>query len=119
MYTYIYRQTNRARPVPGGGQKGIHMLLVKNVRLINPGLGQDMVTDILMGDGAFLKIAPDLEAPGEAFVIDGKGLTAAPGLIDTHSHFRDPGFTYKEDLNTGAAAAAKGGYTSISTPAPM
>ena len=93
MYTYIYRQTNRARPVPGGGQKGIHMLLVKNVRLINPGLGQDMVTDILMGDGAFLKIAPDLEAPGEAFVIDGKGLTAAPGLIDTHSHFRDPGFT--------------------------
>lgn len=113
MYTYIYRQTNRARPVPGGGQKGIHMLLVKNVRLINPGLGQDMVTDILMGDGAFLKIAPDLEAPGGAFVIDGKGLTAAPGLIDTHSHFRDPGFTYKEDLNTGAAAAAKGGYTSV------
>ena len=37
----------------------------------------------------------------------------APGLVDTHSHFRDPGFTYKEDLHTGSLAAAAGGYTSV------
>ena len=41
-------------------------------------------------------------------VIDAEGLVVAPGLIDTHVHFRDPGFTYKEDINTGAAAAAAG-----------
>ncbi len=88
------------------------MLLVKNVRLINPGMDQDLVTDILM-DRGFLKISPGLEGPEGTRLIDGRGLVAAPGLIDTHSHFRDPGFTYKEDLVTGAAAAAKGGYTSV------
>lgn len=46
-------------------------------------------------------------------VIDAQGLCAAPGLIDTHAHFRDPGYIYKEDLHTGALAAAKGGYTSV------
>ena len=46
-------------------------------------------------------------------VIDAGGLTIAPGLIDTHVHFRDPGFTYKETLHTGALAAAKGGFTSV------
>lgn len=89
------------------------MLLVKNVRLVNPGMAQNILTDILMDRGVFQKIAPSLKAPEGADVIDGHGLTAAPGLIDTHSHFRDPGFTYKEDLNTGAAAAVKGGYTSL------
>ncbi len=88
------------------------MLLVKNVRLINPGMDQDLVTDILM-DRGFLKIGPGLEGPEGTRLIEGRGLVAAPGLIDTHSHFRDPGFTYKEDLVTGAAAAAKGGYTSV------
>lgn len=89
------------------------MLLVKNVRLINPGMHQDTVTDILMEGGVFQRTAPSMETPRGAEVIDGSGLIAAPGLIDTHSHFRDPGFTYKEDLNTGAAAAVKGGYTSV------
>lgn len=46
-------------------------------------------------------------------VIDATGLMTAPGLADTHVHFRDPGFTYKEDIETGAAAAAKGGFTEI------
>ncbi len=41
------------------------------------------------------------------------GLVVAPGLMDTHVHFRDPGFTYKEDIITGAAAAARGGFTSV------
>ena len=89
------------------------MLLIKNTRLINPGLNQDMICDILIENGRFSAIGPALTAPEGVPVIEGKGLTAAPGLIDTHSHFRDPGFTYKEDLQTGAAAAAKGGYTSV------
>lgn len=46
-------------------------------------------------------------------MIDAEGLVAAPGLVDVHSHFRDPGFTYKEDIETGAKAAAKGGYTTV------
>ncbi len=89
------------------------MLLIQNTRLINPGLSQDMVCDILMENGIFTAIGPHLPVPEGAQVLDGSGLVASPGLIDTHSHFRDPGFTYKEDLQTGAAAAAKGGYTSV------
>ena len=46
-------------------------------------------------------------------IINAEGLIVAPGLMDTHVHFRDPGFTYKEDIITGAAAAAKGGFTSV------
>ena len=46
-------------------------------------------------------------------VLDLTGLTVAPGLVDTHIHFRDPGLTYKEDLHTGALAAARGGVTSV------
>ena len=46
-------------------------------------------------------------------MIDADGLIVAPGLIDTHIHFRDPGFTYKEDLHTGALSAAKGGVTTV------
>lgn len=46
-------------------------------------------------------------------IIDATGLLAGPGLIDTHVHFRDPGFTYKEDILSGGQAAKKGGYTGI------
>ena len=46
-------------------------------------------------------------------VTDAAGLTVAPGLIDTHIHFRDPGFTYKENIHTGSQAAAAGGFTSV------
>ena len=46
-------------------------------------------------------------------MLDGAGLTAAPGFVDVHVHFRDPGLTYKEDILTGAEAAAAGGYTTV------
>ena len=89
------------------------MLLIRNCYLIDPASGTEGRTDILIRDGRFAKIEKNQTAPEGARVLDASGLVACPGLIDTHSHFRDPGFTHKEDLTSGAAAAVKGGYTSI------
>ena len=101
------------------------MLLIKNIFLYEPASGVEKKTDILIEDGRFAKIEDNISPEncrdsgsmaGEQSplqVIDGEGLCAAPGLIDTHAHFRDPGFLWKEDLHTGSLAAARGGYTSI------
>lgn len=94
------------------------MLLIKNGYLIDPATDTQGRRDILIGDGRIRRIAYPIypsQAGGteSVHVIDAAGLTIVPGLIDTHSHFRDPGFTYKEDLQTGSAAAVKGGYTSV------
>ena len=89
------------------------MLLIQNCYLIDPASGTEGRRDILIDNGRFVKIEKHLLPPSGASVLDAAGMIACPGLIDTHSHFRDPGFTYKEDLVTGAAAAVKGGYTSI------
>ena len=94
------------------------MILIKNARVMDPESGFDQVTDILL-DGK--KIAQIGKTDDETFndvsgieqVIDASGMIAAPGLIDVHVHFRDPGFTYKEDLQTGSAAAAAGGFTTV------
>lgn len=58
-------------------------------------------------------ILDQVEIPDGAKVLDVSGLCIAPGLADTHVHFRDPGFTHKEDIDTGSAAAKKGGFTQI------
>ena len=89
------------------------MLLIQNCYLIDPASGTEGRRDILIDNGRFVKIEKHLMAPSGAQIIDACGMTVCPGLIDTHSHFRDPGFTYKEDLESGAGAAIKGGYTSI------
>ena len=89
------------------------MLLVKNAFLIDPKSGREGVYDILMDFGRVQKIEADIAVPDGAEVIDAKGLTAAPGLVDVHVHFRDPGFPDKEDILTGAAAAKKGGFTTV------
>ena len=86
------------------------MLLIKNGRVIDPVTHTDEVMDVLIDGNHIVKTGYDLEAEG-AEVIDADGLVVAPGLVDTHVHFRDPGFTYKEDIETGAAAAARGGFT--------
>lgn len=87
-------------------------MLIKNGFLINPSTNTEELTDIRIENGIICEIGK-LERKGQEDVLDITGLTIAPGLIDTHIHFRDPGFTYKEDLHTGSLAAAKGGFTSV------
>ena len=89
------------------------MILIKNARVMDPESGFDQVTDILLDGKKIAKIGKVNDESGIEQVIDASGMIAAPGLIDVHVHFRDPGFTYKEDLNTGSAAAAAGGFTTV------
>lgn len=87
-------------------------MLIQNGRLIDPASGTDEMLDIKIDGGRIEGIGKYQAASGEE-VIDAKGCIVAPGLIDTHVHFRDPGLTYKEDIVTGAASAAAGGYTTV------
>ncbi|MCD7807300.1 MAG: dihydroorotase [Lachnospiraceae bacterium] len=89
------------------------MLLIQNVTVIDPGSGTQTLGDILIAGDKIQKIAPVIEPPAGAEILDGSGLCAGPGLVDVHVHFRDPGLTYKEDILTGAAAAAAGGFTTV------
>ncbi|MBR3308218.1 MAG: dihydroorotase [Lachnospiraceae bacterium] len=66
-----------------------------------------------MAEGRIVKLSPAIDAGEGMEVIDGRGLMAAPGFVDVHVHFRDPGQTHKEDIFTGAKAAAKGGVTTV------
>lgn len=91
-------------------------MLIKNGTLIDPKTKTSKKIDIYIEEDAIKKIEENLSAKPEytnETTIDADGLIIAPGLIDTHIHFRDPGFTYKEDLHTGSLAAAKGGVTSV------
>ncbi|WP_022764769.1 dihydroorotase [Butyrivibrio sp. XPD2006] len=107
------------------------MLLIKNGRIMDPATETEGVYDMLIDGDRIVKIGMSgsldemareslfmREAGGEAHEegiteIDAGGCIVAPGLVDGHVHFRDPGFTYKEDIDTGAAAAARGGFTSV------
>ena len=86
-------------------------MLIKNGFLINPKTRTEEKCDIRIEDGLVKEIGNLSITDGED-VIDAEGLIVAPGLIDTHIHFRDPGFTHKEDLHTGSLSAARGGFTS-------
>ena len=88
------------------------MLLIKNGRVMDPKSGLDQVCDVLVKDTKIVEIAPEIKADG-AQVLDATGLVVAPGLVDIHVHFREPGQTHKEDIHTGALAAATGGFTTV------
>ena len=89
------------------------MILIKNGRLIDPLSKRDEVVDIAIENDKIKEIGKNLKEEGFEKVIDATGCVVAPGLIDIHVHFRDPGLTYKEDIITGAKAAAKGGFTTV------
>lgn len=88
------------------------MIVIKNGYVINPKNGFEGNTDIVIKEDRITAIGCD-EIPTDAEIIDATGLIVAPGLVDVHTHFRDPGLEYKEDIYTGAKAAAAGGYTTV------
>ena len=91
------------------------MLLIQNITIADPKSMTESLGDILLDQGKIAQIAGSGETKvSEGMeIIDGTGLVAGPGLIDVHVHFRDPGLTYKEDIYTGAKAAAAGGFTTV------
>lgn len=88
------------------------MLLIKGGRVVDPVTKTDRIMDVLIDGNKIAETGEHLYR-GTVETIDAAGLVVAPGLMDAHVHFRDPGFTYKEDIITGAAAAAKGGFTTV------
>ena len=87
-------------------------LLIKNGHVIDPKTGLNEITNILIENDKIIDIGSSIEDTANDF-IDAEGLFVIPGLIDAHCHLRDPGFEYKEDIETGTRSAAKGGFTSI------
>ena len=87
-------------------------LLIKNGRVIHPVTGTVLLQDILAENGRISVLERGVTMEADR-TIDAAGLSVAPGLVDMHVHFRDPGLTYKEDILTGCAAAARGGVTSV------
>lgn len=89
------------------------MKLIKGGRIMDPATELDQIMDIEIDDnGKISRIEENIEGDFEE-VVDAQGLVVAPGFVDIHVHFRDPGQTYKEDVVTGSKAAAKGGFTSV------
>ncbi|VAX21389.1 Dihydroorotase [hydrothermal vent metagenome] len=87
-------------------------VLIKNGRVIDPANSVDGVMDVLVSKGKIAKVAKKINASASN-VIDAKGKWVTPGLIDIHVHLREPGFEYKETIETGSQSAAAGGFTSI------
>ena len=95
------------------------MLLIQNGYVMDPKSGREGVMDILVKDKRIEKMGAGLakglseQELAECQIIDAEGKIVAPGLVDVHVHFREPGFTHKEDIETGSKAAAKGGFTTV------
>ena len=89
--------------------------LLKGAHVVDPQLGLDDVRDVLIDGDKIAEVGEGLEAPEGAEVIDAAGKYLVPGLVDMHVHFRDPGFEYKETIETGARAATHGGFTDVAT----
>jgi dihydroorotase len=90
-------------------------LLFRGARVVDPASGRDEVADVLVRDGVVADVGRGLDGASTE-LIDGDGLVLSPGLVDMHTHLREPGFEQKETVETGTRAAATGGYTAV---APM
>src|SRR5271169_3368504 len=87
-------------------------LLIKNGHVVDPASGHEGPADVRIDDGRIQAVARNLDGDG-AEVLDATGLIVAPGFIDMHVHLREPGIEHSETIETGARAAAAGGFTSI------
>jgi dihydroorotase len=88
-------------------------LLIRGGRVIDPASGRDAVVDVLAVDGRIAALGADAAAADGCEVVDAAGLWVLPGLIDLHTHLREPGYEYKETVLTGSRAAAAGGFTAV------
>lgn len=89
------------------------MILIQGGRIIDPIKKAEQVGDVVIRDGKIDSIGVYENDGRYEQVINASGCVIAPGLVDVHVHFRDPGLTYKEDILTGARAAAAGGFTTV------
>jgi dihydroorotase len=87
-------------------------ILIANGHVIDPGRFNGLA-DVLIDEGRVVAVGPHLKAPAGATKIDATGRLVLPGFVDLHVHFREPGFEYKESIQSGAAAAVAGGFTSV------
>src|SRR5687767_11896538 len=89
-------------------------LLIRGGRVIDPKNGVDRAADVLIREGKIAQIAPGLAPPSkQTRIIEAKDRVVAPGFVDLHVHFREPGQEYKEDIASGARSAAAGGFTTV------
>ncbi|MDU4970747.1 MAG: amidohydrolase family protein, partial [Atopobium minutum] len=89
--------------------------LLKAAHVVDPSVSLDEICDVLIEDDKIAQVGQNLTAPQDAQVIDATGKYLVPGLVDMHVHFRDPGFEYKETIETGSRAAVHGGFTDVAT----
>lgn len=87
-------------------------ILIKGGRVIDPGRWNGPA-DVLIEQGTIARVGPNLSAPEHARVIQAAGRLVLPGFVDVHVHFREPGFEYKETIESGTAAAVAGGFSSV------
>lgn len=85
-------------------------ILIKNANVVDS--SQNFIGDVYIENGKIKELGTSINK-NDVDIIDAKGLTLMPAFVDTHAHFRDPGLTYKEDLETGSRAALRGGYTGV------
>ena len=89
--------------------------LLKSAHVVDPQVGLDDIRDVLIDGEKIACVGEGLQPPADAEVIDASGKYLVPGLVDMHVHFRDPGFEYKETIESGARAATHGGFTDVAT----
>ena len=87
-------------------------ILIKGGRIVDPGRFVG-IADVLIQDGKIAAVGSNLPAPANSRIVQAEGKLVLPGFVDLHVHFREPGFEYKETIQSGSAAAVAGGFTTV------